>query len=163
MFSLVCSRLGDLTGMVVLDLYAGSGALGLEALSRGVARVVFVDAAAACERVIRENAGVLGFDGASTVLRMDATAALSHLERQGQVFDLIFADPPYREDGDRVLDDISGHCALAREGLLVLEHSHKAPPREATEGLALCVRRRYGDTDVSLYAPRLSDFTEARE
>jgi 16S rRNA (guanine966-N2)-methyltransferase len=91
LFSMLVSRLGDFTGLVVLDAFAGSGALGLEALSRGAAQAVFVETDRAAQTVIRANIATFGAGDRATVLAIDSTRPLP----TGAPFDLLLLDPPY--------------------------------------------------------------------
>lgn len=145
-FNLLQSRLA-LHEARVLDLFAGSGALGLEALSRGAAEATFVEKAGAALGTIRKNAAALGVESRCTILRADA---LRWLERDVESrFDLVFADPPYAlADLPRLPDLVRPHLALG--GLLVLEHGGDAdfenhPDHETS--------RTYGQTVVSLFRP----------
>lgn len=143
-FNLLQSR-ADLRGARVLDLFAGSGALGLEALSRGAAEAVFVEKAGAALGVIRKNAAALGVSDRCHVVRADA---LRWLEREAEPrFDLAFADPPY------ALDDLARLPDLARPhltpgGLFVLEHGADA---DFAEHPGHATSRAYGQTVVSLF------------
>jgi len=150
LFSIIEARL-DLEGVLVLDLFAGSGALGLEALSRGAASATLVDEARTAQQTIASNADQLGLAGQCTLLRLEVGAALALLEREGRRFDLVLADPPYADDPDVLLEEISRRGLLADGGLLLLEHSRRTTPAERCGELALVLRRRYGDTQLSLY------------
>jgi 16S rRNA (guanine(966)-N(2))-methyltransferase RsmD len=141
----------DLAGVTVLDLYAGSGALGLEALSRGAARAVFVDLHLACEQTIGENARGLGVSASCRILREDVTVALARLSREGARFSLVLADPPYATAPDTVLASLEEHDLVGGGGVLALEHSARAHPAEIRGAISLLVRRRHGDTALSLY------------
>ena len=139
--------LGDLEGLRVLDLYAGTGALALEALSRGAREAVLVDKAAEPIRCIEENARDLGVLAQTRILRADAATALARLA--GERFDLCFLDPPYRLVVDPVLDALP--AVLAPGARVVVEHDRRRPPG----GPLLCTdRRRYGDTEVSFYVAK---------
>jgi 16S rRNA (guanine(966)-N(2))-methyltransferase RsmD len=131
----------------VLDLYAGSGALGLEALSRGARAAVFVDGdRAACE-VIRANAAALELSGAA---RVECRRALDFLRRADEKFGWIFLDPPYAADElDAALGTLGAR--LDEAGVIVAEHEWRRPPADAHAGLALSDRRRYGQTAVSFF------------
>lgn len=143
-------RLGEaVTGARVLDLYAGSGALGIEALSRGAAKAVFVDRSPAAARVIRENLSRLGLGERAEVWTMRADAALVRLVRAGHTFDVVFLDPPYADRSD----GIAGALAKVTRsgGLCVWECSaHGAVPAVPPE-FAADRTARYGDTLVTLW------------
>ncbi len=138
--------LGPLDGARVLDLFAGTGALALEALSRGAASAVLVDKAAEPVRCIAENARALGVEDRARVVRADALAALSRLPGP---FDLIFLDPPYALDVAPVLGALPP--LLGDGARVIVEHDRRTPP-PGTVPLSLVDRRRYGDTEVSFYA-----------
>jgi 16S rRNA (guanine966-N2)-methyltransferase len=134
----------------VLDLYAGSGAMGLEALSRGAAAVVFVEADADAARTIERNLDKLRLTGA-TVLRASATMALTQEAAAGRKYDLVLADPPYSmTDYDPLARYLP--TVLSDDGLLVLESAGKVEPELA--GLAVRTSRKYGSTRVTVFEHR---------
>lgn len=142
--------LGDwVQGKRMLELFAGSGAVGFEALSRGAHFVVFVDRARASQIAVFENAQKLGYRDRIWFRREKADKALRALAAEGARFDLIFADPPYQiRDLEKVLDLIAG--VLAPEGLFVLELGHKTPaPR--VPGLEHFREIRHGETVLHFY------------
>jgi 16S rRNA (guanine966-N2)-methyltransferase len=131
----------------VLDLYAGSGALGIEALSRGALHATFVESRPDALRVLRGNLRELALSGRARVIARSALRA--PLEALGP-FQLVFADPPYAERaGARILERVAP--ALAPRGVLALEHADAEPSPDPPETLALWKARRYGSTRVSLY------------
>jgi 16S rRNA (guanine966-N2)-methyltransferase len=132
----------------VLDLYAGSGALAWEALSRGASRVVLVENAPKAVRAIRENAAALDVGDRIEIRAIPALRALASID---ETFDLIVIDPPYAEVRMRAFEDVlaAAGAKLAERGVLVLEHASLDAPSPAT--LVLDRRRRHGDTTVSLY------------
>jgi 16S rRNA (guanine966-N2)-methyltransferase len=136
----------------VLDLYAGSGGLGLEAMSRGAASALFVDADEdACE-VIQANIATLSCSGAAVV----CSPVVRWLTKQsGAEFGWIFLDPPYDShktgELDKALGLIVKKAILAVDGLVIAEHEWRNAPPDAVGGLALFDRRRYGQTAVSFY------------
>lgn len=137
-------------GATVLDLYAGSGAVGLEALSRGAARAVLVEEKG---DLLEKTVGALPQEaGEILVLREAAAAAIARLRREGIVFDLIFSDPPYAA-GDAAEGEAS--ALLAPGGLLILQRDRGASSREI-EGLALVSRRDYGRNVFLFYAAAAS-------
>lgn len=141
-------------GARVLDLYAGAGGLGFEALSRGAAVAVFVDRAEAAVRCLRANAAELAVEPRVRVVRADVGAALPRLAVASERFDWIFVDPPYAsQEAERTLVALGGpqHVLLADEVVVVLEHDRRSAPPDATGVLALIDRRGYGDTCVSFY------------
>lgn len=144
------SMLGDLDGTVVLDLFAGTGALGIEALSRGAERAVFVERDRAAVAAIRANLASLGLDGSRAELRVgDARGALRAAREAGETYDLVFVDPPY--DHARTW---AGELAellpavLASSARVVVESDRRAP---AELPLAGAQSRRYGDTTITIH------------
>ncbi len=141
----------------VLDLYAGSGALGLEALSRGASSVVMVESARPALQAIRENVSSLQVEDQVTLLSTQVERALTTLLNEAESdpekrFDLIVVDPPYAEVRSKTFErDVLEKSArlLAAAGIFVLEHSSEDEP--LVPGLHLDRRRRYGDTTLSLF------------
>lgn len=147
--------LNDVAGLAVLDLFAGTGALALEALSRGAARAVLVDDADAAARVIHANVALLGYQERVQVLRLDVARALRLLERQGARFDLVFIDPPYAgAAATATLAALGSGSLLAPDALVVVEHDTRNQPAEQHGALQLGQRRKYGQTEVSFYQAR---------
>ncbi|HET7292956.1 MAG TPA: 16S rRNA (guanine(966)-N(2))-methyltransferase RsmD [Vicinamibacteria bacterium] len=141
-----------LPGCRFLDAFAGSGAVGLEALSRGAACSVLVEKGAPAIRAIRENARVLGGRGELRVFRQDARIALPALAERGERFDVVYLDPPYDSDlyaGVIALTDASG--LLAEGGVVVVEHFHKRVLPERIGGLLRGREIRIGDHRLSFY------------
>lgn len=135
----------DLDGARVLDLFAGTGAVGLEALSRGAASAVFVDSDPAACAVLRGNVEAVGLGGAQ-VARRTASAFLDAGPPDEQ-FDLIFADPPYVVEDQplaRLLETVSGPTWLALDGILVIERPAQAPQPSWPDHIALVRHKRYG-------------------
>jgi 16S rRNA (guanine(966)-N(2))-methyltransferase RsmD len=134
-------------GGLVLDLYAGSGALALEALSRGCQRAVCVDDERAAAEVIRRNAEACGFAERVEIRREPVEAALGRLPRA--TFALAFLDPPYGLGPERALPGLVP--VLAPGAVAMAEHDARRPPASRYGALALADRRRYGDTGISIY------------
>jgi 16S rRNA (guanine(966)-N(2))-methyltransferase RsmD len=144
--------LGDIEGLPVLDLYAGSGALGLEALSRGALSATFVEMSRPAVVALLKNVEALGVADETRLLEADTRAALVRLTREEARFGLVFADPPYaaRETAGTL-------AALVASGLLlegawiVLEHAAKTAPPPGAAACALRFTRTYGDTALTFY------------
>jgi len=149
----IFAQLGVLEDARVLDLYAGTGALGIEALSRGAAKATFVERSPASLAVLRENLSHLGLMAQSQILRGDALAVVRRLGRSAERFDLILADPPYDfEVGPTLLATLQEAQILRLGGTLVIESSRRHPV-EAAQGWRVLSERRYGDTLVTRLAP----------
>jgi len=148
----------DLVGAQVLDLYAGTGALAFEALSRGAAHATLVESSSSAAEAIHANVKSLDLGRRARVLVTKVEKAIPLLARSGP-FDLVLADPPYAQvtsgDAARVLSMLIRGLvearALAPKARVVLEHS-KADTPPAIDGLIVDDTRRYGDTVVSLYS-----------
>jgi 16S rRNA (guanine(966)-N(2))-methyltransferase RsmD len=141
-----------LSGSRVLDLYAGAGSLGLEALSRGALSAVLVDRnRKACE-AIRANVFELALAGSVEVVQKEAESALSSLKRRGERFDVVFADPPYRSAAaDEVIELLGDSDVVAPGGVVALEHHHKRELRERYGCLARIRVLKAGESAVTLY------------
>jgi 16S rRNA (guanine966-N2)-methyltransferase len=151
LFSILASRLGNWAGLRVLDLFAGTGSLGIEALSRGVDSAVFCDSHAESVRLVKDNLQRCSFTEQATVFQLDALRAVQQLERLSEHFDLVFLDPPYQEEKTltAVLSALASGSLLNAGGLLVVETAGKAEP-PLLEQLTLLDRRVYGDTALNL-------------
>jgi 16S rRNA (guanine966-N2)-methyltransferase len=132
-------------GLSVLDLYAGTGALALEAVSRGAARAVLVENDARACAAIFHNVDSLRYRERCRLLRAELPQALQEL--RGERFDLIFSDPPYAlRAGQTILDGLSSNGLLAAAATVVLEMDRREPAPSPPSGLRLVDERRYGDT-----------------
>ena len=144
--------LGSVTDVHVLDLFAGTGALGIEALSRGAGHVTFVDSARPAIAAIRGNLRALGVADRATVIAGDAVAAARQVP--AAPWQLVFVDPPYRSDlAVRAITALP-EAHLAPGAVIVIEHDrHNAPP-DPLGSLLRTDQRRYGDTLISFFVPR---------
>jgi len=135
----------------VLDLFAGTGSLGIEALSRGAQEVVFVEQGKGALTILRGNLKALELKSRSWILPLTAKRGIAVLGERGEAFDLIFMDPPYGKGlGEKTIEEIARRGILNPTGVIVTEHSSKEeiiPPL----GLVLSQQRRYGDTTVSFF------------
>ena len=159
LFSIIISREGSLAGKRVLDLCAGTGGLGIEALSRGAAEAVFVDNHRESAELIARNIDLAGFTGKGRVLFREALNALRELEQRGESFDLVFLDPPYRVAlAAEILEGLAVSRLLTADALVVAEFA-SGEELAATFGvLQECDRRRYGDTSIALFKVQGSTF-----
>ncbi|HVT99155.1 MAG TPA: 16S rRNA (guanine(966)-N(2))-methyltransferase RsmD [Acidobacteriaceae bacterium] len=142
-------------GSVFLDLYAGSGAVGIEALSRGAREVILVEQSEAANRVIRANLASLGIRGGYALETRSVSAALRRLAETGRQLDLAFLDPPYAEAEEykRALGLLGGECSalLAEDALVIAEHE-KHRELEARYGTLVRYRvLKQGDAALSFY------------
>lgn len=143
-FNILESRI-DFTNILVLDLFSGSGALGLEALSRGARQATLVEQSSEAVRTIRSNVETLGFKDQCVIVRDDV---FRFLKRQSDTFDLIFADPPYELEQIPILVERVPEF-LSEGGLFVLEHDRA---HDFGDHPDLLVSRTYGRSVVSLFA-----------
>jgi 16S rRNA (guanine966-N2)-methyltransferase len=140
--------LPDVDGSRVLDIFAGSGALGIEALSRGAVHATFVDSGKPALEVLRRNLAELGVADRATVVGHDAVAAARRL---AEPFGFVFVDPPYASDlASRAVLALPA-AALADDAWIIVEHDRKHAPPDALGSLLRTDQRRYGDTHVSFY------------
>lgn len=146
----IFDTLGNISGMYVLDIFAGSGSLGIEALSRGAARVTFIEKERQVLGILRENLASCGFEKKASVLRGDYRRVLSNLGRTTGGFDLIFLDPPYKLYRTTGVEELIQLAAglLGESGLMIIEHNY-----ELTTELPGFVRacKSFGETRVSYF------------
>ncbi|MFZ1153464.1 MAG: 16S rRNA (guanine(966)-N(2))-methyltransferase RsmD [Solirubrobacteraceae bacterium] len=144
------SMLGELDGALALDLFAGTGALGIEALSRGAERVVFVERNAAAIQVLRANLLQLGLAAPVAEVRVgDALAALRTARKAGETYDLVFVDPPYRRTRELGSELSALLPALLEPGARVVVESDRRSPAELP--LEVVQQKRYGDTTITIH------------
>jgi len=148
--------LGPLEGRFFLDIFAGCGNVGLEALSRGARGSVFVEKDLRLIEAIRENLRLLGFEGRAEVIAADAEKGVRRLRKRGERFDILFADPPYEEGFlSEIIKCLEGAELLTENGIIILQHSQREPLKQSfTQALAVTDQRRYGDTLLSFLIKR---------
>ncbi len=152
LFSIITGMLGSFPGISVLDIFAGTGNLGIEALSRGAARAVFIDNHHDSVALVNKNLRLSGFSDKSRVLCKDAVAALKTLEKSEGPFRLVFIDPPYHKDlPEKVLRCLSTSTLLDENPVIVAELSSKDQIGEEFGPLRQVDRRTYGDTALVFY------------
>jgi 16S rRNA (guanine966-N2)-methyltransferase len=144
------SILGSVEGDRVLDLFAGSGALAIEALSRGASEAVLVDSSAAAVAAIRRNLGTVGAH--AEVRRQDALAYLRGASRDARQYDLVFLDPPYRRASALERELSAATTPVLALGARVVAESDRRAPLELD--LAVLDERRYGDTLIRIHGSR---------
>ncbi len=141
---------GKIQGAAVADLFAGTGNLGLEALSRGAKGAVFVDNSHSSMNLLKENACLARLSDRAEFLRTDALAAIGRLDQDGRVFDLIFCDPPYnRGHVNTVLRRIDASGILDPQGVVTIEHSKHEPITADLKRLVIKRSEHFGETTVS--------------
>ena len=155
LFNVLAGRVADAD---FLDLFAGSGAVGIEALSRGARSCVFVELMTPHLKVIEENLAATRLRDRAELIRRDARAAVVDLAHRQRRFDLIFVDPPYAQDlVPAVLTLIGAHALLAEEGWVVCEHHKKdpvpnlVPVADSAGGLTKFRELVFGETVLSIY------------
>ncbi len=151
LFSAVESWCGSWDGLAVLDLYAGSGAVGLEAISRGADRATLVERDNRTASLIRENARVLTM----TAVEVHAAAVATFLAPgpvgEGSAYDLVFLDPPYSVEAERIDEDLQAladHGWLAEDALVVVERYRRSPEPTWPAGTLPVRKKRYGETTL---------------
>ena len=146
---------GDMQRKVVLDLFAGTGNLGIEALSRGARRAIFVEKGRQALRLIQRNLVQVGLEERSEILPKDANRAIGILKQRGECFDLILMDPPY-EKGliQNTLMKLNFNPIYHTDSILVIEHNQREPLPHVLDGWNLVRQRRIGDTLISILTPQ---------
>lgn len=147
LFSSVESELGGWGGIAVLDLFAGSGAVGLEAMSRGAASAVLVENDRRAAEVCRRNATIIA--AGAQVVQSDVAAWIA--AEHAIAFDLVFADPPYSlsdEVTDRIVEALVAHARLAPQALVIFERPRSAAPVSWPAGFKHVRNKRFGETEI---------------
>jgi len=139
-------------GSIVLDLFSGTGSLGIEALSRGAEKAYFVDNHPKSIQTIKENIHSTGYDAKSVIFFCDAQKAIQKLASAGEQIDIVFMDPPYHEDIlFPCIDAIIEKKVLKKAGILIIEHDQKDELPERIDILSKIKERRYGNTRITIY------------
>lgn len=145
LFNILGERVVDAS---FLDLFAGAGGIGIEALSRGAGRVVFVDASRASLQVLKQNIGQTGFEErAQTVL----SKVESFLNKPSGSYDIVYLDPPYADEIQPLLERVAGAKILKTDSIVIAEHFKKQPSPASAGGLMLYREAKYGDTVLAFY------------
>jgi 16S rRNA (guanine(966)-N(2))-methyltransferase RsmD len=149
LFNVIAARLPDAR---VLDIYAGTGAVGIEALSRGAAQVTFVESDRRAQALIEENLGRCGIADGYAIIRASASRAVDSLRRSPSFvpFDIILLDPPYDHPAAQALTGVD--ALVAPDGLVVFEHARRAPVPESIGHLVLTRDLVSGDSALAFYA-----------
>ena len=142
----------QLPGARVLDLFAGAGGVGLEALSRGAARATFVERDRHALAALRANVAALDVQDRARVLGEDVRRALDRLAREGARFDVVFLDPPYESDlGDAALGHVAAARLAAPGAVVIAQHPTKRPPAGPGDTLSAFRTRRFGETTLTFF------------
>lgn len=151
LFSMLASRLGSLDGLKVLDLFAGTGALGIEALSRGADQACLVDGDRRSCQLIQRNLEQCNLASRAKVLTLTLPDGLASLGGAG-AFDLILLDPPYQKGlAEATLQKLAALPLLSERGYICVETDRREPPTDAYGGLILESSKRYGRTSIHLF------------
>ena len=145
LFNILGARLD---GAAFLDLFAGTGGIGIEALSRGASRAVFIDDSRKSLDAVRHNIGQAGFGSSAQVI---ASKAESFIRKTEDRFDIVFLDPPYTQEIVPLLELIAGSSLLAPDAVIVAEHFKKQPSPERAGALTRYREAVYGDTVLAFY------------
>lgn len=138
---------------VILDLFSGTGNLGIEALSRGAQKVYFVDNNKASIHIIKENIENTSFQQKSVILFSDAHRVIKKCSIENIQFDIIFMDPPYLKDMIiPMLNAIIEGDLLRRDGIIVIEHDHKDSLPDQVQNLFKMKEKKYGNTMIAIYS-----------
>jgi 16S rRNA (guanine(966)-N(2))-methyltransferase RsmD len=149
----VFNMLADINGKRVLELFAGSGAFGIEAISRGASHATFVDNNFRCTETIRANLESLSIQNSYyDIIRANALSVLARLAKAEERFDMVFMDPPYHLGmAKKCLINIDSYDILAPNSIIVAEHSRKDVLASDLKTLVFEKERRYGDTVITIY------------
>ena len=142
----------DVEGCRFLDVFAGTGAVGIEALSRGAERLTSIENNPAAVRILMKNLEDCGLRPQTEVIQFDAVDALMMLNNRNQLFDLVFLDPPYGDPtGLKALMTVAKYAVAPAGALVIYEHFHKEEPGQAFGRLSRQRLERWGDTCLSFY------------
>lgn len=143
---------GKVVGSKAIDVFAGTGSLGLEAVSRGAEECYLIDKGESTFKFLKQNVENLGFKDKCKCLNMDSYAALRELGNKGMIFDLIFIDPPYLKDMiPPAVEIITEKGLLSEDGLIVAKIDTKEELYKGNEKIELFDFRKYGNTTVCFY------------
>jgi 16S rRNA (guanine(966)-N(2))-methyltransferase RsmD len=149
LFNILAPRI---EGSSFLDICAGSGAVGIEALSRGARKVTFIERSRRACAVIAANLGAVASDRDATIVNRDAAAALKRLEQGSEQFDIVFFDPPYASEiYHRVINELGRDVILSVSAVVVVEHRMKTPPRPDYGKLRMFRQVKQGESALALY------------
>ncbi len=146
--------LGDIKGLSFLELFAGSGAVGFEAISRGTAELALVENDRDCLSVIKQNIEAMKIENCN-LYPQEAEKSIQNFHRNRKIFDIIFLDPPYyKEEAKKTLQMFGAYDILAPYGLVIAQHFKKDKLPDQSEKLKLIKEAAYGDTVLSFYTKK---------
>lgn len=152
LFSILTGMTGPFEGSRVLDIFAGAGNLGIEALSRGACRAVFIDSAREAATVLAKNLETTGFADRSRVVVQDFRAAITRLQCNGETFRIVFLDPPYRKGLlEKCLERLADSTLLDEGAVVIAELSSREEIQSTFGSLQLYDRRVYGGTALTFF------------
>ena len=144
----------EVDGKVVLDLFAGTGNLGIEALSRGAKKAVFIEKSREAVRLIQRNLSACQMEEGAEILVKEVDQAIPILKQRGESFDLIIIDPPYERGWiQKTLKALNEKCIYHSDSILVVEHTRREPLPDISGAWELIRQRRIGDTVLSFLTP----------
>jgi 16S rRNA (guanine966-N2)-methyltransferase len=142
----------DITGSHFLDVCAGSGAIGVEAISRGAGQAIFIDSSRRACSVIEANLHSLGVENEATIINRDAVAALKQLAKGGKQFDIVFFDPPYASGiYHEVMRQLDERPLLSADAIVIAEHRAKTPPGDRYGRLRMYREVKQGESALAFY------------
>lgn len=149
-FNIISHRLSS---SVILDIFAGTGSMGFEALSRGSSEVVFIEKDIGAVKVIGKNATALDCSSAVHIIKKDVFRAIGDLAESEYIFDIIFMDPPYNTNIEKdVISSILNADIMDSQGIIVVEHDYRDIMPDKIDTINRIDTRKYGNTSVSFYA-----------
>jgi 16S rRNA (guanine966-N2)-methyltransferase len=152
LFNILTVQLGNFAGRRVLDIFAGTGNLGIEALSRGAVEAVFIDEDRQAASLLGKNLELTGFSGKGRIVQKEALSALRSLEKHAGTFGLVFLDPPYRQGlAGLVLEFLASSALVDDDSLVVAETAAKEELPDQFGALREFDRRVYGDTALHFF------------
>jgi len=144
--------MGDISGLSFLELFAGSGAMGFEALSQGASTVLFVEKNRQAVKAIEDNLQALRIANQAELIAADVLEILPVIAKKGCKFDLIFLDPPYYEGmAEKTLQRLAEYDILQNSGYLIVQHFRKDPIPKQTGGFVVFKQSKYGSTMLSFF------------
>lgn len=151
-------------GAVFLDLFAGSGSVGIEALSRGAREVIFVDQNPLCIKIIKENLLKTGLEARARIYKAESLRFLSSSHLEPGLIKIIFIDPPYQKDlAAKALKLLDERGLLAEKGWAIVEHFHKSPLDLKLKNIEFFKERRFGETKLSFYTSKLKTASQGEK